>query len=132
MLKLNSALVLALVSVAASAAPLVPNGLYLELYYGAKSGGPSNHNSLYRKLSKDQELLGFALFCVKGFNRSADSGIPGYAVDRERRLPPVVARQGKGSGAILMGPVQGENIEELEDHLGKTYLHLYSKLRKVE
>ena len=116
----------------ASADPAVPKGVYMELYYGAKSGGPANHQALYRDLRKDSRLLGFAFFCVKGLSRAADSNVPGYAVDRERRLPPVIAKQCTGSAAILMGPVQGENTEALENYLGQNYLHLYSALRKVE
>jgi hypothetical protein len=109
----------------------IPAGIYMELYYGAKSGGGSEHHVLVAELKKDDALQGFEFFCINGRSRSADSNVPGYAIDRERRLPPNLAKNCKGSAAVLMGPVQGENIEQLEKHLDSNYMHLYSELRIV-
>lgn len=108
----------------------IPAGVYMELFYGAKSGGGKEHHSLVAKLKKDDVLQGFEFFCISGRSRSA-ANVPGYAVDRERRIPPTLAKNCKGSAAILMGPVQGENIEQLEKHLDSNYMHLYSDIRVI-
>jgi hypothetical protein len=129
---ISIAVILVMFASVAFAQTTVPKGIYLEMYYGTKSGGPSNHQQLFQELSKDQKLLGFAFFCIKGLSRAADSSNPGYAIERERRLPPVVVKQCKGSAAILMGPVLREEIQDLLDHLANNYLHLYTNMRRVD
>lgn len=111
-----------------------PSGTYLELFYGVKSGGPSMHGELIRKLRKDEELLGFAFYCISGLSRAADSAVPGIAIDRERMRPPRVAKQCKGSAAILVGPVHLEELQKVQDHLSRSdrYLHLYADIRAIE
>jgi hypothetical protein len=109
----------------------IPKGTYLELFYGAKSGGGSNHHQLVSQLKSDYSLQGFEFFCINGRDRTATSNEPGFAIDRERRLPPVLAKNCKGSAAVLMGPIDGENVEVLVQYLEKNYLHLYSDLRRI-
>ena len=79
----------------------IPKGTYLELFYGAKSGGGSNHHQLVSRLKKDYMLQGFEFFCIKGRDRTATSNVPGFAIDRERRLPPILAKGCQGSAAVL-------------------------------
>lgn len=116
----------------AHAGSSIPPGEYMELYSGSKMGGPSYHDELRKELKKDAKLDGFAFFCVKGRSRDEKSNSGAYAVDREKRLPPLLAKSCKGSAAILMGPVQGENLPALKDHLEQNYMHLYMSQRTVQ
>jgi hypothetical protein len=109
----------------------IPTGVYMELFFGVKSGGRSNHHMLVAQLKKDETLQGFEFFCINGRSRSADSNIPAYAIDRERRLPPSLSKKCNGSAAVLMGPVQGENLEQLKSHMDSNYMHIYYDLRIV-
>ena len=112
----------------------VPRGTYLELFYGTKSGGPSMHQDLLRRLRKDEELVGFAFYCISGLSRAADSKVPGIAIDRERLRPPQVVKQCRGSAAILVGPVSRNELESIQHHLSTSgqYLHLYADVRVIE
>jgi hypothetical protein len=113
------------------AADTVPPGQYMELFSGSKMGGTAYHGELITLLKKDTFLDGFKFFCIKGRDRSADSSSPAYSIDREQRLPPELAKTCKGSAAILLGPVQGENLEAPRKHFDDNYMHLYSSLRTV-
>lgn len=113
------------------AASVIPPGQYFELYSGVKMGGPKYHHELYKELKADKALDGFEFFCISGRDRSASSSSPAYAIDREQRLLPVRAKICKGSAAILMGPVLGENLESLKKHLENNYMHLYMDFRTV-
>jgi hypothetical protein len=101
----------------------IESGTYLEAFYGSKSGGPAQHDQLFSSLSADPRLAGVAIRCIQGNSRTADTGRDETVA--ERRVPPVVTRQCKGSGWLLIGPIGPEKAEELREYLQENFVHLY-------